>query len=84
MDDFNARLAKVKQHIKQFKSFEAKEDLNRMVKAIERELDLLNREEVECRRLHKITARYQTINDKIEMLLGNLEKQTTFARLRYS
>jgi hypothetical protein len=52
-----------------------------MLKPITTVLNKLSQESVECRRLHRATARYQTLEQEAEDLVKNLEKYLIFACL---
>jgi hypothetical protein len=52
-----------------------------MLNPINTVLNKLDQESVECRRLHRATARYQTLEQEAEDLVKNLEKYLVFACL---
>lgn len=80
-DELFDRLDRDIQQINAVKSRVAKRDLVKMVRAIDRKLTEVDRESVECRRLHKETPRYRELQQQVRELLDNLEKHITFAAL---
>jgi hypothetical protein len=69
------------QQINAVKSRVAKRDLVKMVRAIDGKMTEVDRELVECRRLHKETPRHRELRQQVSELLDNLEKHITFAAL---
>ena len=63
------------------KSKVAKRDLIKMVRGVDGKMTEVDRELVECRRLHKETPRYKELKQQAFELLDNLEKHITFAAL---
>jgi hypothetical protein len=63
------------------KSKIAKRDLIKMVRGVDGKITEVDRESVECRRLHKETVRYKELKQEALALLDNLEKHITFAAL---
>jgi hypothetical protein len=63
------------------KSKIARRDLIKMVRAIDSKITAVDRELVECRRLHKETLRYRELKQQVLELIDNLEKHITFAAL---
>jgi hypothetical protein len=55
-----------------------------MLNAVDSLLNQLDAESVECRRLNKITTRYETLKKQAEEQVLNLEKHLTLARLMYT
>jgi hypothetical protein len=83
MDEYLQRIDTLSRQTQRFKSYEAREDLDRMINAAQAVAQNLSRELVECRRLHRITARAQTLEIKLEDLLANAEQMMVYAQLRY-
>ena len=63
------------------KSKVAKRDLIKMVRGVDSKMTEVDRELVECRRLHKETPRYRELCQQAYELVDNLEKHITFAAL---
>ena len=63
------------------KSKVAKRDLIKMVRTIDSKITEVDRELVECRRLHKETVRYRELQQQADELITHLEKHITFAAL---
>lgn len=63
------------------KSKVARRDLVKMVRTIDAKVSEVDRELVECRRMHKETPRYRELQQQAVELLDNLEKHITFAAL---
>lgn len=83
MDEYLQRIDSLSRQAHKFQSYEAREDLDRMIGAARAVAQDLSRELVECKRLHKITARAQTLEIKLEDLLANAEQMMVYAQLRY-
>jgi hypothetical protein len=81
MDQLLARLDQIERQIPQIKNKVARRDLMKMLKTIDSALVTVDQESVECRRLHRETARYQELVKKAQDLIGNLEQHLTFAML---
>ena len=84
MDQYLQRLDALIRQAQRFQSYEAREDLERMIGAARAVAQDLSRELVECQRLHKITVRAETLESKLADLLNNAERMMVYARLRYS
>jgi hypothetical protein len=80
-DKFFERLDRAIQQINAVKSRVAKRDLIKMVRAIDGKMTEVDRELVECRRLHRETPRHRELRQEASELLDNLEKHITFAAL---
>ena len=52
-----------------------------MLKPIDSALNSMSKESVECRRLHRPTARYQQLEQEARELMSHLEKYLVFACL---
>jgi hypothetical protein len=81
MDELFQRLDQAEKHIAQVKNKIARRDLLKMVKGIDQAIVAADMESVECRRLHKETARYRELVKQVANLLTNLEQHITFANL---
>ena len=81
MEDLLERLKQAERQIASVKSPVARRDLVKMLKPINTVLNRLSQESVECRRLHRPTARYQLLEQEAEDLVKNLEKYLIFACL---
>ena len=81
MEQIQERLKQAEQQIASIRSRVARRDLVKMLNPINTVLNKLDQESVECRRLHRYTARYQTLEQEAEDLVKNLEKYLVFACL---
>ena len=81
MEDLLERLKQAERQIASVRSRVARRDLVKMLKPIDSVLNKLSQESVECRRLHRPTARYQTLEQEAEDLVKNLETYLLFACL---
>ena len=81
MEQIQERLKQAERQIAGVRSRVARRDLVKMLKPITTVLNKLSQESVECRRLHRATARYQTLEQQAEDLVKNLEKYLVFACL---
>lgn len=81
MEQIQERLKQAERQIAAVRSKVARRDLVKMLKPINIVLNKLSQESVECRRLHRPTARYQTLEQQAEDLVKNLEKYLVFACL---
>ena len=81
MEDLLERIKQAERQIAAVRSRVARRDLVKMLKPITIVLNRLSQESVECRRLHRATARYQTLEQEAEDLVKNLEKYLIFACL---
>jgi hypothetical protein len=75
------RLDRAITQINAVKNKVAKRDLIKMVRGIDGKMTEVDRELVECRRLHKETLRYRELRQQAHELVDNLEKHITFAAL---
>jgi len=75
------RLDRAITQINAVKSRVAKRDLIKMVRGIDGKMTEVDRELVECRRLHKETPRYRELKQQAHELVDNLEKHIVFAAL---
>ena len=81
MEDLLERIKQAERQIAAIRSKVARRDLVKMLKPITTVLNRLSQESVECRRLHRPTARYQELEQQAEDLVKNLEKYLVFACL---
>lgn len=83
MDELYQRATNCAEQIKIIKNRQARRDLLRMLGTVDSALNQLDRDSVECRRVNKITTKYQSQLKQTEELLVNLEKHLTLARLMF-
>jgi ATP-dependent helicase/DNAse subunit B len=83
MDEYLQRIDSLSQQAHKFQSYEAREDLDRMIAAVRAVAQDLSRELVECQRLRRITVRAQSFEAKLVDLLTNAEQMMVYAQLRY-
>jgi len=83
MDELYQRATDCAEQIKHIKHRQARRDLLRMLSTVDWALNRLDSASVECRRVGKITAQYQGLQQQAEELIVNLEKHLTFARLMF-
>ena len=81
--EFEQRLRTMTNSISVLKDPTARRQLTVMLNTVLRAHTEVTREAVECRRLHKPTARYIELVDKREQLLTELEQYATFGLLIY-
>jgi hypothetical protein len=81
MDELYQRLDRAERQIATIKNKVARKDLLKMVKAVDRAMVGADQESVECRRLHRETARYRELVKNATDLITNLEQHLTFAAL---
>jgi hypothetical protein len=81
MDELYQRLDCAERQIATIKNKVARKDLLKMVKTIDVAMVAADIESVECRRLHRETARYKESVKKASDLIVNLEQHLTFAAL---
>jgi len=81
MDELLERVEQAERQIATVRSRVARRDLIKMLKPIDVILNRLSQESVECRRLHRPTARYQTLEQEAQDLISHLEKYLIFACL---
>jgi hypothetical protein len=84
MDQYLQRIDQLTSQSRQFKSYEAREDMARMINPVRVIANELSQELVECRRLRRMTSRAETLEAKLQDSLDNAEKMLMYARLRYS
>ena len=81
MDELYQRLDLAKRQIATIKNKVARGDLLKMVKTVDHVMVSADQESVECRRLHRETARYKELVGNATDLITNLEQHLTFAAL---
>tara|TARA_R110000868_G_scaffold82801_1_gene233600 strand:- start:410 stop:661 length:252 start_codon:yes stop_codon:yes gene_type:complete len=81
MDELFQRLDSAERAIAAVKNKVARRDLLKMVKGVDQAVVAADMESVECRRLHRETARYQELIQAVKDRLTNLEQHITFANL---
>ena len=84
MDELYHRATDCAEQIKGINHRQARRDLLQMLGAVDSALNKMDMASVECRRLNKVTTKYQTLHTQAEELVVNLEKHLTLARLMYS
>jgi hypothetical protein len=84
MDQYLLRIDQLTTQSRQFKSYEAREDMTRMINPVRAIANELSQELVECRRLRRMTSRAESLEAKLQDSLDNAEKMLMYARLRYS
>ena len=81
MDELYQRLDLAERQITQIPNKIARRDLLKMIRTIDATMVAADMESVECRRLHKETARYRELVKNASDLITNLEQHLTFAAL---
>ena len=81
MDELFQRLDQAERAIAVVKNKVARKDLLKMVKGVDQAVVAADMESVECRRMHRETARYQELVQTVKDRLTNLEQHITFANL---
>ena len=81
MDKLLERVEQAERQIAAVRNRTARRDLIKMLKPIDSALNRMSQESVECRRLHRATARYQQLEQEALDLIDHLEKYLTFACL---
>lgn len=81
MHNFKTRIDQSYQQIADITNGQARRDLLVMWHGAQKSFAKLDAESVECRRLHRTTARYTELEQQCEERLNNLEKHITFAGL---
>ena len=84
MDELYQRVSDCAERISSVSNRQARRDLLKMLGTVDSALTKLDCESVECRRLNKITARFETQKAHAEELMANLEKHLVFALLLYT
>ena len=82
--EYLGRIDQLSRQSRQFKSYEARDDMNRMIHPVRAIAQELSQALVECRRLGRMTARAETLEAKLQQSLDNAEKMLMYAQLRYS
>lgn len=81
--DLVDRMAKAHRQVRDFAQNTRAHDLSIMYNACEDMRSELSKESIECRRLHKPTARFIELYERFEKQLENLEMNITFAALKF-
>ena len=81
MDELLERVEQAEHQIAAVRNKTARRDLIKMLKPIDSALNSMSKESVECRRLHRPTARYQQLEQEAQDLMSHLEKYLVFACL---
>ena len=81
MDEILERVNTVEKQISSIKNKQAYMDLKSMLKPIDRTITEMSKEDVECRRMKKVTIKYKELEQQANDLLTNLEQMVTFAAL---
>ena len=83
MDELHQRLDRAHDEIRTIRNKRAQRDLYVMLRPIERVLTQMSGEAVECRRLQRMTAKYEDLEKQCQELMDNLEKHLLMARLMF-
>lgn len=83
MDQLHLRFDQAHDQIRSIGNKRAQRDLYLMLRSIERTLTQISSESVECRRLQRVTPKYENLVSQCEQLLDNLEKHLLMARLMF-
>lgn len=83
LSDMFDRIETITSQIRTLKNKRAQRDLLHMLKTLDRALNELDKERVECRRMHRETSKYSSQLTVCKDLLNNLEKHLVYARLLY-
>lgn len=76
------RLLKVESMVNEpWENYLVKQDLKKMLKTVQAEFTEMDKELVVCRRTRRPTSRWTSLEESCELLLANLEKRITWARL---
>ena len=81
MDDLHQRMSQIESKIPLIKNKQARRELTMMLKSGNAALTKLDRELVECRRLHKQTVKYQELLEEADKVLKFIEQHLVFAAL---
>lgn len=84
MERLYQRITDSAEQIGHIKNRQARRDLLKMLRTVDSALTQLDMESVECRRLGRVTARYQELETTANELVSNLEQHLTLARLLYT
>lgn len=84
MERLYQRITDCSEQISGIKNRQARRDLLKMLRTADSALTQLDMESVECRRLGRVTAKYQDFETKATQLVDNLEQHLTLARLLYT
>jgi hypothetical protein len=81
MDELFQRLDRAEKAIATVKNKVARRDLLKMTRGVDQAIVAADMESVECRRMHRETARYRELVQTVKDRLTNLEQHITFANL---
>ena len=81
--DYNARLDELLSIVSKTPDMRARSELYKLYRNCKNLYTELNREEVECRRLRKTTAKYSEIEQKLNESITNFEHWLSFSALLY-
>ena len=81
MENFGQRIEQARIQIAAVKSKVARRDLMVILRATETAYTRMDQESVECRRLGRITTRYDELYQNCKIMVENLERHITFASL---
>ena len=84
MGDYFERIDKLVVKSRRLPNAEARADMLTMCNAAHDIATELSRELVECRRRSKLSAHSQTLINRLDESIDNVEKMLTYATLRYS
>lgn len=84
MEEYFERIDKLVSRSKALINFEARADMLTMCNAAHDIATELSRELVECRRRSKLSAHSETLINRLDESIDNVEKMLTYATLRYS
>ena len=84
MTDYANKMARMMAMVSATNDIRAKSDLYKVYRNCKDIYTELNKESVNCRRLHKITATYQEIQTKLDESINIFEQWVTFAALLYT
>lgn len=76
------RLLKLEEQVNEpWENWSVKQDLKKLLKNAQSAINELNKEVVNCRRIHKLTSQYYYLEEAAELVIHTLEKRITWARL---
>ena len=81
MDELFQRLDRAEKAIATVKNKVARRDLLKMTRGVDQAIVAADMESVECRRMHRETARYRELVQTVKDRLTNLEQHITFSNL---
>ncbi len=81
MDELQTRLSKITIQIPQVKNRQARRELTMMLRSANAAMRNIDKELVECRRLHRLTSKYQDLVQEADKVLNFVEQHLVFAVL---